>query len=413
MKKLNLLVIVLIFTPGLCFAQASRMTDAFASIVDGVLALEGEYIELSGIEALSAGGHLSLQTVEIPGSERTTQLTVPFDRGTVVSDQPEHVIVGVLGEDKRINASGTTMTSILYDSTQAVAEAGDLTLNIGIGDCTPTPLQVGVPSSRICYGGSWNGGVDPKREFQLINGEIYLVGAYDNLASIEITSATGNLSLGTVSTGFQKVDPFESATVVQNTANSVVIGVLGAGRRVDIEGETVTSIQYAETLEIATSDLNVRIGLGDSGPLPVTVGEDVTIVDGAVTLVGSYSDLAGIEAVSNAGHLSLDVLAIEASTLFAALESNVSANDANRIAVSSDNRVSINGLTPTGIFFAGDAAAFAAADVQLFVALGDEPPIALPQAVVPEPTSRLLFSIALLGALGLRGKTSRSADAIS
>ena len=106
----------------------------------------------------------------------------------------------------------------------------------------------------------------------IVDGHIQLNGTITQIAGIEAQSPDGRLSLDFIDVpGVGRVDlkhPFPgTAFVVDNKPTSVVIGVLGAENRIDIEGETITAIGYDGDNQIARSDLTVNLGLGDAPPL--------------------------------------------------------------------------------------------------------------------------------------------------
>lgn len=126
----------------------------------------------------------------------------------------------------------------------------------------------------------------------IIDGHINIKGDVAGLAGIEAISPAGHLSLdSTVIEGIGTIEfktPFPaSASVVDNTANSVVLGVLGADARIDISGTTATAIGYAESVDVAKTDLTVNLGIGDNPPaaFPV-VPEPATGLMAAFGLVG-------------------------------------------------------------------------------------------------------------------------------
>ena len=106
----------------------------------------------------------------------------------------------------------------------------------------------------------------------IVDGHIQINGTLNQLAGIEALSAAGRLSLDYVDVpGVGRVDlklPFPgTASVVDNKPTSVVLGVLGAENRIDIEGETLTSIAYDGDNALAKSDLTVNVGVGDGAPV--------------------------------------------------------------------------------------------------------------------------------------------------
>lgn len=122
--------------------------EGYASIVDGRIALNGTFHRIAGMEVLSAGGYLSLETIEIPPIPVPVPLANPFSPadGVIVVNEPGQIVIGVLGADKRVNLEGTTLTSILYTGPLDQANE-DLTIQIGTGDSPPEQLQVGEASS--------------------------------------------------------------------------------------------------------------------------------------------------------------------------------------------------------------------------------------------------------------------------
>lgn len=440
MRILGVLLLVYALTAGgVRPAVAQQITNGSAAVIDGVVTLQGTFNELGGIQVESAGEFLSLETASGPGLPPDLPLRTPFpEDGLVVENGPGRIILGVLGSENQIDISGTTATAVLYSQSQSTAAAGDMTVKVG-GDCGPLTIPIGREVTATCGRRGWqignpdgggsgdggdgnqNGGDPPgggnpdggneSNAFQLIDGEIHLVGDFQDLSGIEIISSDGGLSLGTIDLGFKAVDPFPEGIVVTDTPNISTIGTLGAQRAIDISGTTKTAILYSESLETAKSDLSILIGADkDTTPQNIPVGSaaeisgrGITIEDGVLSMVGTYSDFAAIEATSLGGYLSIDEFGIEGSTLFSAFDNNISRNEENLISITSSNSVTHEGLTPTGIFFDGDSEAFAAAGIQVLVSLGDTPPIALTNLNIPEPTSSTMFLIAtLIGMVGRR-----------
>ena len=96
----------------------------------------------------------------------------------------------------------------------------------------------------------------------------------EDLTAIEATSRGGYLSLRTVLIdGVGNVaitTPFtNNSFVASNSPHRVSMGVLSSEGRVNIEGTTKTAILYAESQEVATSDLRVQVVIGDQPPLSV------------------------------------------------------------------------------------------------------------------------------------------------
>lgn len=115
------LAVALVCIPTVTWVHAQSMTDGRLSITDGALTLHGSFDGLAGIEALSAGGHLSLDEIAIP-EQGIIKSTAPFTNGaTVIYDSPNEVTIGALGSDNRITLDGDTTTSILYAESVDVA----------------------------------------------------------------------------------------------------------------------------------------------------------------------------------------------------------------------------------------------------------------------------------------------------
>lgn len=92
--------------------------------------------------------------------------------------------------------------------------------------------------------------------------------------------------------------------------------------------------------------------------------------------------------------------------LFSALGSDIAANTEDKISINTSDRVSLQGQIATGIFFNGNADAFAAANLQVLVGLGDESPVALADTTpaVPEPSTLCLALFALCGGMVFRAR---------
>lgn len=253
----------------------------------------------------------------------------------------------------------------------------------------------------------------------IYDGEIRLVGTFDDLASVRIMSPRGGLAFNNSLTEFQKRLPFSNnAAVVVAEPTQVVIGVLGAENRIDIEGEARTSILYSESLEFAQEDLIVTLGVGDGAPAawPIQPVEEaagngfggVSLKDGAIVLVGPLNALAGIEAQSRGGLLSLESQLLDTtSKLFAPFRSEVivSENEILISAVGTDSRVDLNGEFSTGVSLTNDPLIVdQLSDLVVSVSLGDAEPINLPFAgvFIPEPTAATLAWFGMLCLLHLR-----------
>lgn len=304
-RQLGTTGVCVCFLASIATGQTAGLLDATATVSDGAVTLQGTFNQLAGIEAKSAGSHLSLSRSQLGNH----QSPIFGARAVVVQDLPNSSVVGVLGASNRVDLEGTNRTSILYAATEEVALAGDLEINVAIGNCRPLGLDLGNPLTATCVhqqwqdgtgntgggdtGGGDTGGGNESPGFKLIDGEIYLVGDFQDLGSVEISSANGNLSLGTVSAGVLDYAPFTGRATLLEVPDGLIIGALGASSRVDIQGETRTVLTYSDTVDVAKTDLAIQIGLGDGGPEPVPVGaidelagRGVTIQDGFITFVG-------------------------------------------------------------------------------------------------------------------------------
>ena len=121
-------------------ARQLDLVARFATVQNGRLTLHGSFEFLAGIEVLSKGGHLSLETSP---DFQGMQLKKPFNPGDgiVVRNSPDAVVIGVLGAGRRIYVEGEIATSVLYSASEKVA-LSDLTVNIGLGDDPPTRIPV-------------------------------------------------------------------------------------------------------------------------------------------------------------------------------------------------------------------------------------------------------------------------------
>lgn len=114
--------------------------DRYYSIIDSALTLHGTFDGLAGIETISVGGFLSLESQEIP-NVGTLDLKYPFPpTATILENAPGTVVLGVLGSENRVNIQGATTTAIRYARSSEIAVAGDLTVNLGMGDDPPARL---------------------------------------------------------------------------------------------------------------------------------------------------------------------------------------------------------------------------------------------------------------------------------
>ena len=111
-------------------------SDHFVSVSQGNLVLNGNISQLAGIEVASAGGYLSMSEIELqPGVWIPARL--PFSlSAVVVRNTPSYIAMGVLGPDNRIDLTGTTPTSIVYEPPVDVDPADDLQVYIGADGIT-------------------------------------------------------------------------------------------------------------------------------------------------------------------------------------------------------------------------------------------------------------------------------------
>lgn len=135
MKKFILAIAVALVSS----ATHGQLADTSGyKVIDGRIHLMGKFQQLSGIQVISEGKHLSLDSRQVPGVGEIP-LKLPFDnRATVVDNQAGQVVMGVLGADRRIDVAGNTPTSILYAGTDAQA---DLKVVVGLGDDGLVELQ--------------------------------------------------------------------------------------------------------------------------------------------------------------------------------------------------------------------------------------------------------------------------------
>lgn len=133
MSRSSLAISVLFLLTVAAHGQLAE-SNVRGHIVDGRLVLEGRLKQLAGIEAMSSDGRLSLDAISV--GEDTHFLTEPFPNGTVVSNTPNIIVIGVLGEEKRVDLEGLIETSILYDG-DIVQARSDLRVDFGVGNDSP------------------------------------------------------------------------------------------------------------------------------------------------------------------------------------------------------------------------------------------------------------------------------------
>lgn len=239
----------------------SGLRDAI-TIVDGAITINGKFDGLRNIDAISLGGHLSLESSEVDGVG-TSIFNIPFNRANdmMIYSSPERIQLGVVSEDHRISIDGETRTSILYTGSHELAYAGDLQVNL---DHAPTVTDGG--------GGNGNPSNFGPEFVSVVDGYVSLTGTFNELAGLEVRSIGGYLAIETIDVpGVGEVElktpfPISPATVLENSPHVIVLGVLGAQNRISIEGTTKTSIRFTGPSEIALRDITVNVGLGDNPP---------------------------------------------------------------------------------------------------------------------------------------------------
>ena len=374
----------------------------YATVVDGHVVFNGTINNVSGIEAASSARHLSLdspnRTAPLPASAHIAENT------------SRRISLGVLNSADRINIEGVTQTSIEYARTIRTATS-DLAIDLRLEECGSelASLPMGVDSAveQLVCGSGTIPVADSLPDFvQIVDGVLTIQGKFDRVREIEATSQGGNLALDSVDRNgavaiFKK--PFGAAEQVSifSSPNRVRLGVLDTDDRVNIEGDTKTSILYSESLDIAATDLSVRIDhlpIPEENPDPVDIPGDaaVSVVDGHITLTGTFNQLAGIEALSKRGYLSLETFDIpgggQVLGVSPFLTASILSNTPNEVVfgvLGGENYIDISGATQTSILYNGPADLFVD-DVTINVGVGDVG-ITLPS--VPEPSSGALMLI--------------------
>ena len=139
--------------------------------------------------------------------------------------------------------------------------------------------------------------------------------------------------------------------------------------------------------------------------------QNVSIVDGVVTLNGSFSQLAGIEVQSKTPTLGRAGYEAAPGVILPVGQASFPSETPTQYAygiLGAANRIDIEGSTPTAVTYSGDNAQadlFAVIDGQevagaVALGLGNDSPAAFP--VVPEPATGLMAAFGLVGLLGLR-----------
>lgn len=386
------------------YAQTGSISGGSASVVNGRVTLNGDFTDLRNIAVQSAGGHLAI------GLDPDSDIillhdTAPFPSGSAFEIGPERISIG---QNLGIDVSGESKSGIQYAG-PLPSLADDLQLSVRVGLCDPTPVPFGSSTDFTC-----DKVAPPVIEsdpfYSIVDGRVTLHGKVTELTSVRVTSPHSSLSLADgAEILLDSKTPFPpSATVVTNEPKSVVIGVLGAENRITIEGPIKTGILYSQSDEFARSgDLVVNLGIASDPPLPIQPYLIFQIVDGAISLnVDRVEGLAGIEALSSGGHLSLATLSVPIDGLstspFSADSSRIAINTSSEVLIQSlgSQHRSISGVTPTGIVHEGPESSYADLIVTVTAANGETATL----SYVPEPVASSLGFIACLAIPGLRAK---------
>lgn len=410
-----------------CHFNPALAQERYATIRNCAVTLVGDYADLAGVSVQSKQGLLVQATAEVEGLG-TIGLNTPFLINSLAAADPNQIALGAGNSGGRINVIGETTTAILYRGSQDGASE-DLSVEIGLSSGEPQPLAFvpGEPDASCAalrpasFSGSnfsgLLGGIGADEQYATIeDGVVVLNGTFNGLGGIEARSQAGRLSQRTVAIdGVGTValtTPFPSGATPIRTSENVVIGILGADKRIDIEQSVVqTAILYSGSQEEANDDLIINVGLGDNSPSRLTVGGEVGSVDGTfdvndgfLSLVGSFSRLSGIEATSRDGLLSLDP---NVSDPFDADAIKVDGMDGRSVLLgvnTAAGRVDLAGITQTAIRYAGsDASALTDLTVRIGIAGQGAIAISHADATVPEPSAGMLtlWGIAMLGAFRL------------
>lgn len=389
----------------------------YATVADGHLVLNGSMANLAGIEVSSAGRHLSLETTDVAGQRFSHS---PFPATAVERSRSNgRISLGVINADDRISVEGVTTTAIQYSQSIITAKS-DLSVDVLLEECGSTlaTLPVGIDSAvdqLVCDGGSTGSNLGLPDFVKIENGAIVIQGEFNNVREIEATSRGGHLSLESTEVDGQVAvfnRPFNQSNGVSiySTPGRVELQVLNNDDRISIDGNTVTSILYSESQDIGAFDLDVSLVHQPIGGGGVNIPglEFVSVVDGRITINGTFEQLAGIEVHSAGGFLSLDrvdvpgVGEIVLKGPFPATASVVD-NSSDSVVLGvlgAENRIDISGETQTSILYTGPPELFLS-DITINLGLGDDAPASFP--LIPEPSSALLMLFGL-GALLARPK---------
>ena len=382
----------------------------YATVVDGQVVLNGRFENLSAIHATSARWPLRLDSFS----------RAPFsDTVAVLGDNTYAISLGVLQPEDRVTIEGVTQTAIEYSQSSRAAEY-DLKVDVRLEACgaTVASVPIGIDnavSQLACDGGTTEQNSTLPDFATVRNGAILIQGEFGRVRSIRADSRAGLLSLDSVDIDGNvalMTQPFNQANnvYVSVTPSHVELGVLNSDDRIDLEGETTTSILYAGAADTAAFDLSVVIEHqtlpdfpGGDGEGPNLELELVSVVDGRIILNGTFHDVVGIQALSHGGYLSLeesiDAPGISLTSPFPTSASVVN-NTPNEIVVGvlgAANHINMSGQTPTSLFYSGPESAFLQ-DVTITLGVGNGEAIVLTSTpVVPEPTSGAMLIFGLLG----------------
>ena len=254
--------------PELVFHTVAEAQVTF-SIVDGLLSVDGTANGLASITALSQGGFLSLER-----SPNGDVLTDPF-QGTPHNtlERPEAVGIRAPSRDDRVNINGTTRTSIAFAGEASRAQ-DDLLIRLRLDSCSfDVPLNAEILVS--CNAGEPSAvkilNEQPSFFYTILDGEIALIGQFEDLTELAITSEHGLLRSTSELAPASALLSEELLSVVTDTPRELRIEAGQANLGVDLNGITKTGILY-DGGDPVSNDLLVRVAIGDGEPLNVVFG---------------------------------------------------------------------------------------------------------------------------------------------
>ena len=369
-------------TPPTSFTHEGTLPPRyFASIVDGQLAIHGNLHAVGGLFVQSSTPSLDLDDAMLP-----------FDATAInYASGPSEVTFGTQQLSERVSLEGRTLTSVSYSGTETDAMT-DLVVEVGLTPCGSKPftLPIGVDNAFLeltCNETdptttfSSYGLLPPRKYATIVDGQLAFQGDISSLGGIYVASDTPALSLGDARLPFgADVDYVDT-----NTAQEIKFGVATTADRVQLEGQTITSIAYSGSEADAVDGLHIELGLGQCGSSPATLpvgvengiasfvcnttdpatsftrigslegngtvgGEGIyaTVFDGNLVLNGRIEDLSAIHATSSRRSLGLDASSLAP---FAGTAS-VLRSDTRAVSLGvlqAENRVTIEGVTQTAI----------------------------------------------------------------